>query len=100
MSKVLRILIGLIWLVTCSAFAFPVRPDPAFLVVSPYVPSPSEHAIILVYDMTENGIQAYGPIQNVTVTRTGNSIQISAGLGYIASASAPYGPGFVDLGVL
>lgn len=94
------ILASLAWLATSSVLAFPVIPPKAYLNVTPVIPSPSDRVVISVFDTTENAIQAFGPINNVVVTRTGNSFQISATLGVIIRDDDPRGPGSVDLGVL
>ena len=40
-----------------SIMAFPTQPPPAAgIQVSPLIPSPTEHALIVVYDYAENGV--------------------------------------------
>jgi len=69
-----------------AVMAFPLHPTPAANIqVSPLIPSPTEHALIVVYDYTENGIQGIVKATNIQVMRFGNTFQIDATRGVLAS---------------
>lgn len=82
-----------------SAIAFPTIPPPAAIQVSPLIPSPTEHAVIVVYDFAENGIQQVLKAINIQVVRSGDTFKIDATR--VPSLSLDdRGPFTVDLGVL